>query len=84
MDPFLHLPTMVKQRQDELLRQAAQSRMLSQAFKDASPKPAQEHKFLVSIGRTLVALGYSLQAQASQQSGTPIGLQSRSSSEGCA
>ena len=83
MNPFEHISMIALQRHEELLKEAEQNRLLSEAFKDKTPRPSSLAKFLAFIGKELEALGYSLETRYGGQAEPRTTFRPQTNPGGC-
>jgi len=84
MNPFEFLPAIVEEHHKELMREAEQYRMLTNAFEADRPSGRELNKFLAVVGKKFVALGNSLEARFGNQSDAQVGFTRQRKSEECA
>ncbi len=84
MNQFEYMPIVDEQKRTNLLKMAAESRRLSEAFPSDEPKKLpRQSKFLVMIRKELLYLRFSLESRINQRREMRLGLNPQNNPEGC-
>jgi hypothetical protein len=84
MNPLEYVPIVARQQHEELLKKAAQGRMLSDAFPTQKSKLGGGLKFLRMIKEEYLYLRYTLEARFSEQAETSMAWRQQSDPANCA
>ena len=84
MNQFEYMPIVDEQKRSDLMKMAAESRRLSEAFPSDEPKKIhKQFKFLVMIRKELLYLRFSLESRIIQRRELRLGLNPQNNPEGC-
>jgi len=80
-NPFVSME--YERRHEELIKEAAQYRLVEEALRAGLPKVRSTSKILALVGKELVSLGASIEARYGGQSETSVALNQQSNPSGC-
>lgn len=74
----------LSKQQDELIKQAAEIRLVNEAYKSETPKKSGLSRFLALLSKELACLGFSLELRLSSQPEPQANLSQQGDVGGCA